>query len=109
MSATSTPDGRAAGWRVIALLAVALLLAILFALIFGTESTSFLRALSEPDSLDHLIVVKARLPRVLLAAIAGAGLSVVGASLQALLRDPLAAPLLLRVSGGAAVGATRAI
>ena len=109
MSATSKPDAPVAGLRVLALLVVALLLAIWLALIFGTESTSLSRALTEPDSLDRLIVVKARLPRVLLAAIAGAGLSVVGASLQALLRNPLADPYLLGVSGGAALGATAAI
>jgi iron complex transport system permease protein len=117
MSATSTPDAifqraardKFAGVRVLALLVVALLVSILLALIFGTESTSLSRALSDASSLDHLIVVKARLPRVLLAAIAGAGLSVVGASLQALLRNPLADPYLLGVSGGAALGATAAI
>jgi iron complex transport system permease protein len=117
MSATSTPDAilrgeardKLSGLRVLAFLIVALLLAIALALVFGTETTSLSRALSDANSLDYLIVVKARLPRVLLAAIAGAGLSVVGAALQALLRNPLADPYLLGVSGGAALGATAAI
>jgi iron complex transport system permease protein len=86
-----------------------LLASLLLAIVFGTESTSLARALSDPESLDRLIVFRARLPRVLLAATAGAGLSVVGASLQALLRNPLADPYLLGVSGGAALGATAAI
>ena len=50
-----------------------------------------------------------RLPRVLLAAIAGAGLSLVGAAFQAMLKNPLAEPYVLGVSGGAALGATVAI
>jgi iron complex transport system permease protein len=51
------------------------------------------------------IVWEVRLPRVLLAATAGAGLAVVGATLQALLRNPLADPYLLGTSAGAALGA----
>jgi iron complex transport system permease protein len=51
------------------------------------------------------IIRDVRLPRVLLAATAGAGLAVVGATLQALLRNPLADPYLLGSSAGAALGA----
>lgn len=48
-------------------------------------------------------------PRVLLAALVGAGLSVSGGALQGTLRNPLAEPFLLGVSGGAAVGAVVAM
>ncbi|MFB6509976.1 FecCD family ABC transporter permease [Streptomyces virginiae] len=51
------------------------------------------------------IVVDVRLPRVLLAGVVGAGLSVSGMALQALVRNPLADPMLLGVSSGASVGA----
>ncbi|MEG6508862.1 iron ABC transporter permease [Methyloligella sp. 2.7D] len=51
------------------------------------------------------IVWQLRLPRVLLGAIAGAGLAVVGAVLQVLTRNPLADPYLFGVSAGAALGA----
>ncbi|MDA0566353.1 iron ABC transporter permease [Streptomonospora sp. S1-112] len=51
------------------------------------------------------IVVTARLPRVLLAALVGAGLAGVGLVLQTLVRNPLADPLLLGVSSGATLGA----
>ncbi|MGV0851215.1 FecCD family ABC transporter permease [Mycolicibacterium phlei] len=51
------------------------------------------------------IVLDARLPRVLLAALVGAGLAVCGMVLQAVVRNPLADPMLLGVSSGAAVGA----
>jgi iron complex transport system permease protein len=51
------------------------------------------------------IVRDLRLPRVLLGALVGAGLGASGAALQGSLRNPLAEPYLLGVSGGAAVGA----
>ncbi|MGH2531912.1 MAG: FecCD family ABC transporter permease [Thermomicrobiales bacterium] len=50
-----------------------------------------------------------RLPRVLLAALVGAGLAVSGAALQGIFRNPLADPGLIGVSGGAALGAVGAI
>lgn len=51
------------------------------------------------------IVWRIRLPRVILAALAGATLSLGGLVFQALLRNPLAEPYILGVSGGSAVGA----
>lgn len=64
-------------------------------------------ALAEPTwtPVRETIVVDVRLPRVLLAGAVGAGLSVSGAALQALVRNPLADPMLLGVSSGASVGA----
>ena len=53
---------------------------------------------------DRSILFDIRLPRVLLAACVGASLAVAGASLQSLLRNPLAEPYLLGVSNGAALG-----
>jgi iron complex transport system permease protein len=55
------------------------------------------------------IVRELRVPRVLLAFLVGGSLSVTGASLQALLRNPLADPYLLGLSGGAGLGAVLAI
>jgi iron complex transport system permease protein len=51
------------------------------------------------------IVVDLRLPRVLLGLLVGAGLACVGATLQAVARNPLADPYLFGVSSGASVGA----
>uniref|UniRef100_UPI0035573A54 FecCD family ABC transporter permease n=1 Tax=Mycolicibacterium frederiksbergense TaxID=117567 RepID=UPI0035573A54 len=51
------------------------------------------------------IVIDARLPRVLLGAVVGAGLAACGMALQAVVRNPLADPMLLGVSSGASVGA----
>jgi iron complex transport system permease protein len=55
------------------------------------------------------IVLRVRLPRILLAALVGASLAVAGVLFQALLRNPLADPFVLGVSGGAAVGGIAAL
>jgi iron complex transport system permease protein len=86
-----------------------LLAACAIAVAFGAEPVSVGRALADPASLDRVILIDVRLPRVLLAAVAGGGLSLVGAAFQALLRNPLAEPYVLGVSGGAALGATLVI
>ncbi len=57
------------------------------------------------DQLHRDIIFQLRLPRVLLAALVGGGLAIAGATLQALLRNPLAEPYILGISGGASVGA----
>ncbi|NKZ00416.1 FecCD family ABC transporter permease [Nocardiopsis alborubida] len=59
---------------------------------------------SAPPLIDAL-VWESRLPRVLLAAVVGLGLSVSGAVLQSITRNPLAEPYLLGVSSGASTGA----
>lgn len=89
-------------WIAAALLVVAFVLSLLF----GSEQASITKAIAEPQSLDRVLLFDVRLPRIVLAAIAGAGLSIVGAAFQALLRNPLAEPYVLGVSGGAALGAT---
>jgi iron complex transport system permease protein len=58
---------------------------------------------------ERTIILSLRLPRAVLAGFVGAGLSVSGATFQALLRNPLADPYILGVSSGAAVGAILAI
>lgn len=61
------------------------------------------------ESITTAIILKLRLPRVIMAVIAGAALSASGLVMQALLRNPLAEPYILGVSGGAAVGAIGAL
>jgi iron complex transport system permease protein len=97
-------DPRAA----VALCAVALLVAMALGVAYGSGSAGLASAL-RPGTRAYQIVVGYRLPRVLLGAIAGAGLAAVGAALQSVLRNPLADPYILGVSGGAALGATVAI
>jgi iron complex transport system permease protein len=71
------------------------------------ELLGALRGDADPATLA--IVRTLRLPRVALAALVGAALGVSGGALQGSLRNPLAEPYLLGVSGGAAVGAVCAI
>ncbi|MGP4017484.1 FecCD family ABC transporter permease [Saccharopolyspora sp. 5N708] len=54
----------------------------------------------------YSIVWQVRTPRVLLAVVVGAGLSVVGVAIQAMVRNALADPFVLGISSGASVGAT---
>jgi len=53
---------------------------------------------------SYSIVVQIRLPRILMAASVGGALSVCGVVMQSILRNPLAEPFVLGLSGGAAVG-----
>lgn len=57
------------------------------------------------DTTEETILFSIRLPRILLAGIVGAALSSSGVIFQALLRNPLADPYILGISGGAALGA----
>jgi len=73
-------------------------------------STSLMEVLTGGgDPASRAIVLELRLPRTLLAALVGGGLALAGATFQALLRNPLAEPYVLGVSGGAAVGAVLAM
>jgi iron complex transport system permease protein len=83
-----------------AALFVMLIFALLAAVWLGSERLDFFD-LSEAQK---TILFDIRLPRVLLGAAVGASLAVAGASLQSLLRNPLAEPYLLGVSNGAALG-----
>ena len=67
----------------------------------GEVADLLLRGTGEPASRD--IVLGVRLPRVVLGLLVGAALATAGAIFQALLRNPLADPYVLGVSGGAAL------
>ena len=88
--------------------ALGLLVAIALGVSFGSGSAG-LADLFAGGTRAQDIVVNYRLPRVLLAAVSGAGLAAVGAAFQSVLRNPLAEPYILGVSGGSALGATLAI
>jgi iron complex transport system permease protein len=91
------------------LLAAALVVALLLAVRFGSvplTTAEVLRALrGGGDPVQREIVVGLRLPRALLGALVGGGLALAGATFQALLRNPLAEPYILGISGGAAAAA----
>ena len=90
-------------------LAAALVASLVVAAGVGAERIDLATALARPDSLDARILFGLRLPRLVLAAIAGVGLSAAGAAYQGLLRNPLADPFVLGVSGGAALGGSIAL
>src|SRR5687768_6377289 len=83
----------------VSLLVILLLLAVTIAVAFGSTRIDW------NDETARTIVMRIRLPRVLLAAVIGATLAVAGLTFQTLLRNPLADPFILGVSGGAACGA----
>ncbi len=91
-------------------LLVLLLLAIYLGLAAGSTGVDFSAVLGslKGDGDTRLIsdiIWRLRFPRVLLAALLGASLSLGGMVFQALLRNPLAEPYILGISGGSAIGA----
>lgn len=68
-----------------------------------------LAGLADPEAPAALIVRRIRAPRILLGFLVGGSLGLCGAALQALIRNPLADPFLLGLSGGAGLGAVIAI
>jgi iron complex transport system permease protein len=97
------------GWTIGTFLALAVL-AVLWAPFWGMEYVPF-RALWG-DVSDYTMVEilwKLRIPRVLMAFLAGVALSISGMVFQAMFRNPLATPFTLGVSSGASLGAAIAI
>ncbi len=85
-------------------------------LMVGSTPAALPRALSgllgdaSPDiAMDEYIIFHLRLPRLIMAFLAGASLAIVGAVFQALLRNPLATPYTLGVSTGGSFGAYLAL
>jgi len=73
------------------------------------EIFNLLASLTDYNTLTSTIIWKIRFPRVILATLVGSTLSLGGLTFQALLRNPLAEPYILGISGGAAVGAIMGI
>ncbi|MGD8449647.1 MAG: iron ABC transporter permease [Desulfobacterales bacterium] len=92
-------------------LVLVLLIAIFLGISMGSTTSglkmvfqSLLKARKSDPMLDT-IIWQIRFPRVLLATLVGAALSLGGLVFQALLRNPLAEPYILGISGGSAIGA----
>jgi iron complex transport system permease protein len=66
-------------------------------------------ALRDDGSVEHTILLYGRLPRVLGAMLVGAALAAAGCTFQAVLRNPLAEPYTLGISGGSSLAAVIAI
>lgn len=93
----------------IALLFVLWIITALISIFSGTYDIGPLEAISNVDELSKTIFFEIRIPRVLMATIAGGTLALTGAALQALFRNSLASPFTLGISGGASLGALLAI
>ena len=93
----------------VAALACALVLAVLVGTVGLSPEQVWSAVLGRGDVTHVTVVRQLRLPRAALAALVGAGLGMSGAALQGTMRNPLAEPYLLGVSGGAAVGAVCAV
>ncbi len=91
-----------------------LLFTFVFSLMFGGSKLPFrevMVALFHPHQagIAQTIIWKIRIPRIVLGFLVGAGLASCGVVFQGMLRNPLAEPYTLGVSGGAALGATLGI
>ncbi|KPA18275.1 Bacterial transport system permease protein [Candidatus Magnetomorum sp. HK-1] len=101
-------------WLRVGIITTILIIILILTLILGismgssqTDIRMFLRTIfgaKDPDSPLLAIIWQIRLPRALMAAFVGATLSLGGLVFQALLRNPLAEPYILGISGGAAIG-----
>ncbi|MBN2060175.1 MAG: iron chelate uptake ABC transporter family permease subunit [Deltaproteobacteria bacterium] len=97
------------------IMAVLLIAVMSVSLVMGTADVSIeqlLKLLSgnlPGDDPGRLIILKIRLPRIILAGIVGFALSLGGVIFQAILRNPLADPFILGVSSGSAFGAVLGI
>lgn len=118
MSADAFP--RRSPQVIIAALALLLMVVAVVSLGMGRYDIPFLRVveilrtpLSEPlvpvTPTESNVVFTVRMPRILLALLAGAGLALSGATLQGVFRNPLVGPQVMGVSAGAAFGGTLAI
>jgi len=100
---TASRRGRLTLALALGLLAIAAALAL--SCVLGPQPISLPAAWSGVEP-DRSILLGLRLPRAVLAALVGFALAAAGTALQALLRNPLAEPFVLGVSGGAALGGT---
>ncbi len=92
------------------LLIILLVLTFFFSLISGGRKIlpqEILKLLmhKQADEMLSIIIWKIRLPRIILSLVIGAGLASCGCIFQGILRNPLAEPYTLGISGGAALGA----
>jgi len=93
----------------LALLFILWLLVAAISIFAGTYDINPVKTLISGDEISETVLLNIRIPRVIMATVAGGTLAISGAALQALFRNPLASPFTLGVSGGASLGALIAI
>ena len=99
--------------RLLGMLGAGLGLLSLLSMLLGSQAIPLYQALAESfsdtGSIYAVILTEVRLPRTLIALLAGATLGLCGAVMQSLLRNPLASPGLIGSASGAALGAVIAL
>jgi len=101
---------RVTAWiSVLALLVLSLFLSIRFGSVPIETGEWFDALLGRGSEQTRDIILELRAPRAVMALLVGGGLAVSGAAFQALLRNPLAEPYILGVSGGAATAVVAAL
>ncbi len=96
--------------KIIRYLIVFFLFAILLGLYKGSYDISIFDFIfGKIEEIEEFVLIKIRVPRVVLAGLVGSSLALSGACLQGLFRNPLADPGLIGVSSGAALGAAISI
>lgn len=95
-------------WTGVGVSAAVLIAVSIAAPLIGSASLDYGRALAHLSP-DYEILFVVRVPRVLLALLAGGTLAVTGVLFQAILREPLAEPFTLGISSGSALGAVLSI
>ena len=93
----------------VALVVISVILGVRFGSVPLTTGEALKALFGGGEDTHRLIVLQLRLPRTLLGLLVGGGLAMAGATFQALLRNPLAEPYILGISGGASVGAVLVI
>jgi iron complex transport system permease protein len=93
------------GFALLSALAISVVLGVRFGPVHLTTGEVLTALAGGGPEWQRQIVVELRLPRMLLGALVGGGLALAGATFQALLRNALAEPYILGISGGASVGA----
>lgn len=110
---------------IIGSLLLALTVVVIFSVSIGQADVSFMKAaniigskipflksisdISDVKESQETIILKIRLPRIILAALIGMALAAVGTTFQGLLKNPMADPYIIGVSSGSALGAALAI
>ncbi|MBR59137.1 MAG: hypothetical protein CMH54_14100 [Myxococcales bacterium] len=91
-------------WSALALGFFLLEFLVLLAFVVAPDRIGIWAVLGRADPYATRFVVESTFPRILLAILVGGGLGICGAALQGLLKNPLADPYVLGISGGAAAG-----
>lgn len=105
-------------WMILFICVAAMAALGLYCITIGVADTSFLQVFKAvsawaggrlgegEDAAADKIIVLMRLPRIVIAVVAGTGLSVSGAAMQAVTRNPLVSPFTMGISSASAFGAS---